>query len=194
MEEKELKERVDEYVTKLAMYLESNKDVFDRTSGLTYNILKEDLEEAVQYQRGYYKNEKGEYRYVKGIEVTNDTGNLCRMGMNGEDRGVWVHFCELDERKVGYYDTPISMFISKHDPRFTDPENLMKPTTREDFEAQVQRTIRNICSDYTEAIDVQHYLDVLNGSEAIDEEYKDVSLLSITLLRLIEERERLKKL
>lgn len=181
------KERIDEYVGKMKAYTNEHEYVLGRISGLTWHRLKRDLEEAVQYQRGYYKNAKGEYRYVKGIEVTNDTGNLCRMGMNGEDRGVWVHFCEVNDRKAGYYDVPISMFTSKHDARFTAPDELMKPTTREDFEAQVQRTMRNIIADYAEAVDAQHYLDVMNGVDALCEEYGDVSGSVACCLMMMEE-------
>lgn len=169
------KERIKEYVGKMKVFCNENKDVLERVNGLTWQKLKEDLEEAVQYQRGYYKNDKGEYCYVKGIEVTNDTGNLLRMGMNGEDRGVWVHYCYLEDRRVGYVDVPIATFLMKHDARFTNPDELMKPTTREDFEEQVKRTIQNIVADYPEAVDVQHYLDVIHGADALDEEYKDVA-------------------
>ena len=166
--------RLEEYRKRLQAYQDEHGEVLRRTNGLTTSVLIKDLEKAAKYTLGYYKNDLGEYRYVKGIEVTNDLWNLCRMGLNGEDRGVWVHFCELNDRKAGYYDVPIAAFIPKHDPLLTKPEELMKPTTKEDFDAQVERTIRNICAPYPESVDPQAYLDALNSFFALADEFEDI--------------------
>ena len=159
-------------IAKIEEFFNKHEDVFKEISGLTYHILKDNLEEAVKYNRGYYKNDKGEYLYLKGIEVTNDTGNLCRMGYNGEDRGVWVHFCSVTDKKVSYVDVPICMFKSKFDPRFTGDDELMKPTTKEDFDNKVKETISNIISDYEQKREPSEYLSVLNEFESLWGEFE----------------------
>ena len=157
---------------RLINFFNNKRDTIDEISGLTQWVLRRDLEEAVKYNKGYYKNKKGVYRYLKGIEVTNNTGYLCRMGFNGEDRGVWVHYCEVTNRKAGYYDVPIVVFSSKFDPRFTPEDELMVSTTKEDFEEQVQKVVQNIISDYPQKRDPKEYLDMLNEWKELMEEYK----------------------
>lgn len=166
--------RWNEFTDKLAKFGKERKEIMEEIQYLTPHILKEHLEEAVQYKKGYYKNKKGQYEYVKGIEVTNDTSNLCRMGYNGEDRGVWIHYCIIDDDSVRQFDCPVFMFSSQFNPRITPKDELMKPTTKEDFEAQVERTIKNLVADYQEKRNPQEYLDYINGFEKICEEYKDV--------------------
>ena len=143
-------------------FFDKNKETIAEIVGLTTHILEEDLKTALTIQKGYFKNKKDEYLFVKGIEVTNDTGNLLRMGYNGEDRGVWVHYVSLTKNSIVYNDIPIASFISQTDPRFNRPDVLMVPTTKEDFEEQVMKTIKNILSDYQEKRDIQEYLNVFN--------------------------------
>lgn len=144
-------------------YFKAHKEIIDEIEGLTEWKLREDLQEAVQFTHGYFKNKKGEYRYLKGIEVTNDTGNLCRMGYNGEDRGVWVHYCEVDDKHVIYNDVPIGVFTYWLNPSCVSDKDVFVPTTKEDFDQQVQKTVQNIISDYQEKRDAKEYLDFLNG-------------------------------
>lgn len=155
---------------KFIKFIEDNKEVLNEILGLTPNILKDHLKEALQIQKGYFKNKKGEYQYVKGIEVTNDIGNLCRMGFNGEDRGVWIHYVLLNEHSVLYNDVPIFMFTNKMNPAWTKPEDLLVPTTKEDFMQQLAKTIGNIVAPYQEKRDINEYLDVLNGWSDLEEE------------------------
>lgn len=139
-------------------FANEHRDVLKEISGLTNYILIKQLQEACKYDRGYYKNDKGEYIYVKGIEVTNDTGNLLRMGFNGEDNGVWIHISEVDEKSVRYRDIPIFVFTGKFDENFTPKDELMRPTTKEDFEDAVKRATENIISDYPQKREPEEYL------------------------------------
>ena len=175
MEKKEFDtQRWDEYVQAVEDFTKDKKEIMGEIEGLTPHILKEHLEEAVQYKKGYYKNDKGQYEYVKGIEVTNDVSNLCRMGFNGEDRGVWIHYCIIDDDSVRQFDSPVFMFSSQFNPRITPKDELMKPTTKEDFDAQVERTVKNLIADYPEKRNPQEYLDYMEGFDKLCEEYKDV--------------------
>jgi len=175
MEEKEFDtQRWDEYVQAVKEFNQDKKEIMSEIEGLTPHILREHLEEAVKYKKGYYKNNKGQYEYVKGIEVTNDTGNLCRMGFNGEDRGVWIHYCIIDDDSVHQLDCPVFMFTSQFNPRITPKDELMKPTTKEDFDAQVERTVKNLIADYPEKRNPQEYLDYMKGFDKLCENYKDV--------------------
>lgn len=143
---------------KIRMFTDENSELISEIAGLTPGILKKDLEEAKGYQKGYYKNNKGVYWYVKGIEVTNDTLNLLRMGFNGEDRGVWVHYCEVKDHSICDNDVPICAFSSLFDPRFTPKDELMHKTTKEDFENKVAEVTKTVLADYQEKRSVTEYL------------------------------------
>lgn len=147
---------------KIKNFFDKNKEIISEIAGLTTHILEEDLKEALSIQKGYFKNKKGEYLFVKGIEVTNDTGNLLRMGFNGEDRGVWVHYVSLTKDSIIYNDIPIAAFINQTNPRLNKPDVLMVPTTKEDFEEQLTKTVKNIISDYQEKRDIREYLNVFD--------------------------------
>ena len=103
---------------------------------------------------------------MKGIEVTNDTSNLCRMGYNGEDRGVWVHYCEIDDRRAIYNDVPVTTFTYFMSDAVEEKKRL-KPTTKEEFEQQVQKTIQSFISDYQEKRDINEYYDFMTGWDDI---------------------------
>ena len=148
--------------SKIKDFLEKYKEIIAEIIGLNPWILERDLKDAVSIQKGYFKNKKGEYLFVKGVEVTNDIGNLLRMGYNGEDRGVWVHYVYLTKDSIIYNDIPVASFINQTDPRFNKADVLMIPTTKEDFEEQLTKAIKNILSDYQEKRDIREYLDVLN--------------------------------
>ena len=167
MKEKEFEKHLTELMIltdqRVIDYFKANKKLVSEIEYLTEGKLKEDLEDAIKFQHGYFKNKKGEYRFLKGIEVTNDVGNLCRMGYNGEDRGVWVHYCELDDRRVIYNDVPVGVFTYWMNPSCVDADSLFEPTTKEDFDEQVKKTINNIISEYQEKRDANEYLDFLNN-------------------------------
>lgn len=150
--------KVQEIEKKLAAFSESRKEVASDIKGLMLDKLIEDLQEAVKYKRGYYKNQKGEYLYVKGIEVTND---MSKTGYNGESRGVLIHYSEVSDTCCEAYSVPLVMFHSKFDPEFTDEKELMKPTTKEDFENKVKSTVEDICSDYQEKRPLDDYIQVV---------------------------------
>lgn len=152
---------------KIKEFFDKNKEIIAEIAGLTTWILKQDLKTALSIQKGYFKNKKGEYLFVKGIEVTNNTGDLLRMGFNGEDRGVWVHYVSLTNKVILYNDVPIASFVNRTDPRFVNELDLMVPTTKEDFEEQFTKTIKNILSDYSEKRDIHEYLNVLNEWEKL---------------------------
>lgn len=143
-------------------YFKVHKEIINEIEGLTERKLFEDLQDAINIQHGYFKNDIGEYLYVKGIEVTNDTGNLCRMGYNGEDRGVWVHYCEIDDRQAIYNDIPVTAFTYFMSDAVEEKKRL-KPTTKEEFEQQVQKTIQSFISDYQEKRDINEYYDFMGG-------------------------------
>ena len=149
-----------EVLERVKNFADEHKDVLKEICGLTQHILIKQLQEACKYNRGYYKNKKGEYIYIKGIEVTNDTSNLLRMGFNGEDNGVWIHYSLVDEKSISYHDIPIFVFTGKFDPAFTHEDELMIPTTKEDFEEAVKRATENILADYNQKREPKEYLDV----------------------------------
>lgn len=162
-------------LNKVAAYNEANKEILNRISGLTLGILLKDLEEASKYEKGYYKNKNGLYMYVKGVEVTNDLGNLCRMGFNGEDRGVWIHYCTVDDRSVSYSDVPMSTFnVCFFNKRYCKPADLMHPTTKEDFETKVKEVIATCCADYTESVNPVEYKKVVNGLVKLEKEFEEI--------------------
>ena len=149
---------------KLKDYAYAHKEILNRVSGLTMDILLKDLKDASKYKKGYYKNKRGAYIYVKGIEVTNDLSNLCRMGYNGEDRGVWIHYCMVDNRSVNYIDVPVSTFnVTYFNKRWAKPDELLHRTTKEEFEAKVKETVNTLCADYTEDINPKEYQKVVKG-------------------------------
>lgn len=166
MTDKEFEDQLTELMVisdpRIVEYFKAHKEIIKEIEGLTEWKLFEDLQDAINIQHGYFKNDIGEYLYVKGIEVTNDTGNLCRMGYNGEDRGVWVHYCEFDDRRAIYNDVPVTTFtyfMSKA----VEEKKRLKPTTKEEFEQQVQKTIQNFISDYQEKRDINEYYDFMSG-------------------------------
>lgn len=167
-------EKLQKFLNKLKAYIDSNKEILDKTSGLTQDILLKDLKEASKYEKGYYKNNNGTYIFVKGIEVTNDLDNLCRMGYNGEDRGVWIHYCIVDERSVNYIDTPMSYFtVTFFNASWCKPDELMHPTTKEDFEAKIKQTVEMLCADYKDAVNPKEYYKVISG---LDKLYKEAQI------------------
>lgn len=153
---------------KIKEFFDKNKEIIAEIAGLTTWILEEELKEALSIKKGYFKNIKGEYLFVKGIEVTNDIGNLGRMGYNGEDRGVWIHYVSLTKDSIIYNNVPIGLFTDQTNFRLNEPDALMVPTTKEDFEKQFAKTISNILSDYPEKRDIHEYLNVLNEWEEIN--------------------------
>lgn len=151
----------DEIADSVVKYYITNKSIIDRMTGLTQEILLTHLKEAINYQKGYYKNGNGVYLYIKGIEVTNDLSNLSRMGYNGEDRGVWVHYCLVDDKSVTYLDTPITTFNANwFNKKFCKKKELMHPITKDEFEDKVKTTVETLCADYDGAIDPEKYHEV----------------------------------
>ena len=154
---------IQELMNKLEAFRSEHRKILDKMSGLTCDKLLSDLQEAVKYQKGYYKNGKGDYIYIKGIEVTNDTGNLSRMGYNGEDKGVWIHYCLVDDRSVTYIDSPISVFSGCYfNEALSKPKELMHATTKEDFENKVNKVIEVLTEDYSENVNPKEYYNVAN--------------------------------
>lgn len=170
MKEKEFEKCLTELMvgtdSRVIEYFKAHKEIIKEIDGLTEWKLFEDLKDAIKIQHGYFKNDIGEYLYVKGIEVTNDTSNLCRMGYNGEDRGVWVHYCEIADRRAIYNDVPVTMFTYFMSNAVEEKKRL-KPTTKEDFEQQVQKTIQSFISDYQEKRDINEYYDFMTGWDDI---------------------------
>ena len=165
MEEIDMKS-YEQYKSEMDEYDSKYKEVMDEIVGLTGWILEEDLKDAVKYAKGYYKNNKGQYLFIKGIEVTNDTGNLCRMGYNGEDRGVWIHYAFIDEHQIMNNDIPIGMFMFYTNPRCVDDEHVFTPTTKEEFE----KKFRQLC--WTLHIDADSQLASSDYREFAEEFYK----------------------
>ena len=149
-----------------------NRDIMAEVIGLTEWKLRDDLAKAVKYKKGYYKNAKGQCIYVKGIEVTNDTSNLLRMGYNGEDRGVWVHYCIADERTVSYNDVPVNTFAFFLNEGCVPQDEVFKPSTKEEFERTVARAVANFTSDYEEKRNVEEYVDFFGKLDEIYEKTK----------------------
>lgn len=166
MTDKEFEDQLTELMVisdpRIVEYFKAHKEIIKEIEGLTEWKLFEDLQDAINIQHGYFKNDIGEYLYVKGIEITNDTGNLCRMGYNGEDRGVWVHYCEIDDRRAIYNDIPVTTFTYFMSNAVEEKKRL-KPITKEEFEQQVQKTIQNFISDYQEKRDVNEYYGFMCG-------------------------------
>ncbi|MBP5721977.1 MAG: hypothetical protein J6X18_00130 [Bacteroidales bacterium] len=142
----------------LKKFSDAHSEIISEIAGLTPGILERDLERAKNYQKGYYKNKKGVYWHVKGIEVTNDIGNLLRMGFNGEDRGVWIHYCEVTDHSIKDNDVPVCSFCSLFDARFTSADQLMRRTTKEDYENKVAEVTKTVLSDYVQKREVSEYL------------------------------------
>ncbi len=176
-----MEESVVMLMNKLETFISEYKEILDKMSGLTCDKLLSDLQEAVKYQKGYYKNGKGDYIYIKGIEVTNDTGNLSRMGYNGEDRGVWIHYCLVDDRSVTYIDSPISVFSGCYfNEALFKPEELMYATTKEDFEDKVKKVIEILTKDYSENVNPKEYYDVANRYRDLCYECADTLMHSVS--------------
>ena len=176
-----MEESVVMLMNKLETFISEYKEILDKMSGLTCDKLLSDLQEAVKYQKGYYKNEKGNYIYIKGIEVTNDTWNLSRMGYNGEDRGVWIHYCLVDDRSITYIDSPISVFSGCYfNEALFKPEELMHATTKEDFEDKVKKVIEVLTEDYSENVNPKEYYDVANRWYNLCNECSDTLIHSVS--------------
>lgn len=172
---------IQELMNKLNAFISEYSEILDKISDLTWDKLLSDLQEAIKYQKGYYKNGKGDYIYIKGIEVTNDTGNLRRMGYNGEDRGVWIHYCLVDDRSVTYIDSPISVFSGCYfNEALVKPEELMHATTKEDFEDKVKKVIEVLIEDYSENINPKEYYDVANRYRDLCNECYDILMHSVS--------------
>lgn len=172
---------IQELMNKLETFISEYKEILDKMSGLTCDKLLSDLQEAVKYKKGYYKNGKGNYIYIKGIEVTNDTGNLSRMGYNGEDRGVWIHYCLVDDRSVTYIDSPIALFSGCYfNEALFKTEELMHATTKEDFEDKVKKVIEVMTEDYSENINPKEYYDVANRYRDLCHECSDTLMHSVS--------------
>lgn len=159
-------------IERMKRFSTENAEVLSEIYGLSLGTLKRHLEKASKYQRGYYKNKRGEYIHVKGIEVTNNTGDLLRMGFNGEDRGVWVHYCIISPKSIAHKDDPISMFDYLFDKNWVSDDEVFIPTTKEDFERQFEETTKTILSDYTQKRDVQEYINAVDGMVGLFNEYE----------------------
>jgi hypothetical protein len=84
------------------------------------------------------------------------------MGFNGEDRGVWIHYCIVEDKSVTYIDTPINLFTANYfSKQYCKPKELMHPTTKEDFDNKVKSTVETLCTSYTEAIDPEEYYNAI---------------------------------
>lgn len=179
--EKDINSELCKCLNKLNAYSDAHKEILERTSGLTTDILLKDLKDASKYKKGYYKNKKGVYIYVKGIEVTNDLTNLGRMGYNGEDRGVWIHYCMVDDRSVNYMDVPVSVFnVTYFNKGLTNPDELLRPTTKEEFEAKVKETVNALCADYTEDINPKEYQKVVKRWLKLYDNFKKAVATSLS--------------
>lgn len=150
-----------------------NCEIKTELDGLTEWRLREDLDEAKKYRKGYFRNKKGQYIHVKGVEVTNDTSNLCRMGFNGEDRGVWIHYCIVDDRRVQYNDVPVFTFAYFFDPSCSPKDELFVPTTRKKFEEAVERAVSSFIGGYKEKRDPREYISFF---EELDKIYEKTSV------------------
>lgn len=160
--------KLDKLFLKLKSYASEHEDILKLADGLSTDKLLTDLKEAMKYHKGYYANSRSVFIYVKGIEMTNDVADLCRMGFNGEDRGIWIHYCIIDGRSVSYVDVPISSFVVNYfDRRYCKKDELMHPITKEEFEGKVRDTINVICSDYEKAIDVNECYKVIKKFEEL---------------------------
>lgn len=165
---------------KLKTYSDAHEEILNRTSGLTTDILLKDLKDASKHKKGYYKNKKGVYIYVKGIEVTNDLSDLCRMGYNGEDRGVWIHYCMVDDRSINYIDVPVSTFnVTYFNKRWAKSDELLHRITKEEFEAKVKETVNTLCADYTEDINPKEYQKVVKGWCKLYDEFEKAIIPSL---------------
>ena len=142
--------------------MDENKEIVNEICGLEIETLYEHLQLAKKYNKGYYKNKDGEYIFVKGIEVTNNTGDLCRMGFNGETRGVWIHYCIISDILCVNTNEPIYVFDSKFNPYFTEPKKLMKPTTKRAFNMKMKSVISKMAKPYESKREVSEYLDFLD--------------------------------
>ena len=142
-----------ELVDRTLEFVKQNVEILGKLKGLTIGVLEDQLKEAIKCNKGYYKNNKGHYVFVKGIEITNDTSNLCRMGFNGEDRGVWIHYSEITDKRVMYDDVPVFVFTSRMNPNVTAEDEILKPISKEEFDAQVVKTTNNIIAEYKEELD-----------------------------------------
>lgn len=172
---------IQELMNKLEAFRSEHREILDKILGLTCDKLLSDLQEAIKYQKGYYKNGKGDYIYIKGIEVTNDTGNLSRMGYNGEDRGIWIHYCLVEDRSVTYIDSPISIFSGYYfNEALCKPEELMYATTKEDFENKVKKMIKVLTEDYSENVNPKEYYDVANEWNDLCNECYDILMHSVS--------------
>ena len=142
--------------------MDENKEIVNEICGLEIETLYEHLQLAKKYNKGYYKNKDGEYLFVKGIEVTNNTGDLCRMGFNGETRGVWVHYCLISDTECVNTNVPVFTFDSKFDPSLTEPKKLMKSTTKRAFNRKMKSVISKMAKQYESKREVSEYLDFLD--------------------------------
>lgn len=158
---------IDELIKEIDEHYKKNEELYNEIDGLTHGFLERDLEEAVKYNRGYFKNDDGEYMFLKGIEVDNNTGNLCKMGYNGEDRGVWARYVIISDNKVLDLNHPISMFTSNFSRMFVAEKKVFRETTKEEFDAQVEKTIRSMCAPFDQKREPKEYLDALKEGDAI---------------------------
>lgn len=146
---------------KFRRFVDKNSDIVNRIDGLDQVRLAKDLKLASKFKCGYYKNKAGTFIHVKGIEVTNDTGDLLRMGFNGEDKGVWVHYCIVDDTSIINTSKPVNTFSCYFSKDWNTRTGVMRKVTKEEFDKKVEEVTRSINSDYESAIDPNEYLKVV---------------------------------
>ena len=161
-----------------------NSDIYKEIEGLTLHKLLADLHEALIYDKGYYKNNDNEFIYVKGIEVTNDIANISRMGFNGEDKGVWIHYAVLNKKEIYYYDKPVSSFSSFFSACMNSPEKKFYTCTKEEFEEQLKTVISNILSDYEGKRPIKEYFDFVKNLNESYEKFENSIISPMKNLRI----------
>ena len=50
---------IDELIKEIDEHYKKNEELYNEIDGLTHGFLERDLEEAVKYNRGYFKNDDG---------------------------------------------------------------------------------------------------------------------------------------
>lgn len=153
----DLQNRLCEIEDKLEQLRKDNADIFECTSKLTISKLIDDLEDAVKFRKGYYKNAKGSYFYIRGVEIDGSC-SLLRGGMNAEDRGVYVHFTEVSKTQLYAGDMNIVQLAYLMAPMNT--EDKLEPATEQEFDAAYEALISSCKHEPEVCEDPQIVLDV----------------------------------
>ena len=156
-------------------FIADNKAIYDNIKYLTISVLHEKLKFAKSIKCGYFKNDDGSYLYIKGIEVYGDVGDLCRMGYNGEDRGVFAHYVTIDANGMTIHNEDVGRLQYYMSSAVADNLRYYK-CDKAEFDAMVASMVHSIHTVPDACTDIDNYIQFVDKYTELSKQIKQAML------------------